>query len=432
MRCILVILDGLGDRASTDLDGQTPLQAAHTPYLDHLATIGMNGLYHPFLQGVPFSSEIAHFLIFGYDLGEFPGRGYIEALGNGVAIDENQVVLLCHFCSVKEDQKGLILVKECPPITESEFSILQETVSPYTAEDITIRFVPTEKADGYLVLSGAVSPAVTDSNPIYEGRPLICVQPIDTSFEAQKTAKGLNQYLRWVYQKLSSHPLNIDRHRRNLLPINILATQRAGKKRPLTPFFEKCGLKGLSISAGPLYWGLCQELGMDVHKVRDSSDPAKDLGERLRLAHNKREHDFVHVHTKIADEAAHTKNPRHKKETIESLDRAVAFAIQEIVPDPETLLVVTADHSTASVGTMIHTGETLPLTMVGKYSRRDDVMAFNEIACAQGGLGLVKGKELMYLILNFLDRAKMKGLMDTPIDQPYYPGHYQPLTLDGE
>ena len=432
MRCILVILDGLGDRAHTVLNGQTPLQAAYTPHLDYLAKIGMNGLYHSFLQGVPLSSEIAHFLIFGYDLEEFPGRGYIEALGSGVAIDENEIVLLCHFCSVMEKDKKLILIKECIAVTESERSILTEAISPYTTEDIGIEFLSAETAEGFLVLSGKASPAITDSNPIYEGRPLICVQPIDASLEARKTARGLNEYLRWVYQGLCAHPLNVDRQKNNLLPINFLATQRAGRKRSLVPFFEKCGLNGLSISSGPLYWGLCQELGIDIVKVREDGNPERDLRERLRLADDGiKEYDFVHVHTKAADEAAHTKDPLNKKEVIEALDRAMAFAVQEIVPDPEILLVVTADHATASVGTMIHTGETVPLTMVGKYPRRDEVTAFNEIACARGGLGVVRGKELMYLILNFLDRAKMKGLMDTPVDQPYSPGHYQILTLDG-
>jgi len=47
----------------------------------------------------------------------------------------------------------------------------------------------------------------------------------------------------------------------------------------------------------------------------------------------------------------------------------------------------------------------------------------------EAALGFVRGKELMYLILNFLDRAKLKGLMDTPNDQPYYPGNYRPLTV---
>lgn len=79
-RCILVILDGLGDHGHAVFGGQTPLQAASTPNLDRLASLGMNGLYHSYLQGVAMPSEIAHFLMFGYDLTDFPGRGYLEAM----------------------------------------------------------------------------------------------------------------------------------------------------------------------------------------------------------------------------------------------------------------------------------------------------------------------------------------------------------------
>jgi 2,3-bisphosphoglycerate-independent phosphoglycerate mutase len=170
---------------------------------------------------------------------------------------------------------------------------------------------------------------------------------------------------------------------------------------------------------------------MDSIKEKDSSDPEKDLRERLRQAHDAEAYDFIHVHTKMPDEAAHTKDPLHKKEVIEALDRAMAFAVKKIASDPETLLVVTADHSTPSAGPLIHSGETVPIVMVGRNPRHDTVMAFNEVDCAGGGLGVVRGKEIMYLILNFLDRAKLKGLMDTPVDQPYDPGHYPPLSLDG-
>jgi 2,3-bisphosphoglycerate-independent phosphoglycerate mutase len=83
MRCILVVLDGIGDRGQDCFENKTPLQAAYTPNLDYLASIGMNGLYHSYLQGIPMSSETAHFLMFGYDLKDFPGRGFIEAIGEG-------------------------------------------------------------------------------------------------------------------------------------------------------------------------------------------------------------------------------------------------------------------------------------------------------------------------------------------------------------
>jgi len=167
---------------------------------------------------------------------------------------------------------------------------------------------------------------------------------------------------------------------------------------------------------------------MDTIKVKDTGNIEEDFRYRLRLAKDANDYDFVHVHTKMPDEAGHTKNPRHKKDVIEAIDRAMSVAC-EIIKDSEVLLVVTSDHSTASSGSMIHTGETVPLTMVGKYVRKDDIGEFNEIDCPRGGLGIVRGKELMCLILNFLDRAKMQGIMDTPVDQPYYPGHYKPLRL---
>jgi 2,3-bisphosphoglycerate-independent phosphoglycerate mutase len=168
---------------------------------------------------------------------------------------------------------------------------------------------------------------------------------------------------------------------------------------------------------------------MDVAKVKDTGNVEEDLKYRLRLAKDAVDYDLIHVHTKMPDEAGHTKNPWYKKEVIEAIDRAMSVAVNEIIADKEVLLVVTADHSTASSGTMIHTGETVPLMMVGKYVRKDKVGEFNEITCPRGGLGIVRGRELMYLILNFLDKAKMQGLMDTPVDQPYYPGNYRPLTL---
>ena len=51
MRCLLLILDGLGDHGHAAFGGQTPLQMASTPNLDRLAALGMTGLYHPWRLG---------------------------------------------------------------------------------------------------------------------------------------------------------------------------------------------------------------------------------------------------------------------------------------------------------------------------------------------------------------------------------------------
>jgi 2,3-bisphosphoglycerate-independent phosphoglycerate mutase len=168
---------------------------------------------------------------------------------------------------------------------------------------------------------------------------------------------------------------------------------------------------------------------MENHRVAEKADPEKDLRHRLKLANQATDFDFVHVHTKAPDEASHTKDPEHKKAVIEALDRALDYALDEIIVDEELLLIVTSDHSTASTGTMIHSGETVPLTILGRHTRRDEVSAFDEVSCAGGSLGLVRGKELMYLILNFLDRGKLWGTMDSPVNQPFSPGTYKALRI---
>ena len=245
-----------------------------------------------------------------------------------------------------------------------------------------------------------------------------------------QTSKALNNYLLWCHKKLSEHPINKKRVKKGLPPINALGTQRAGKKKSIKSFREKWGLKGLSIASAPVYWGLAELLGMDIIREKDTDNTETDLKRRLELAKKAKDYDFIHVHTKMPDVASHTKKPEFKKTVIENIDKALSFALDKFISDPEILFVITADHSTPSSGIMIHSGETVPICMTGQNTRIDPIKEFNEISCAQGALGLMKGKELMYLILNFMDRAKLKGLMDSPDDQPYTPGPYKPLKVE--
>ena len=50
-RCVVLILDGLGDRPIPALGGRTPLEAARTPRLDRLAATGRCGLVDPVEHG---------------------------------------------------------------------------------------------------------------------------------------------------------------------------------------------------------------------------------------------------------------------------------------------------------------------------------------------------------------------------------------------
>jgi len=433
-RCILILLDGLGDRSFSCLGGKTPLQAAHTPHLDALAGQGANGLFHADRMGIALPSENAHFSLFGYDRDEFPGRGVLEAMGAGIEVSADDVYVLAHLVSVTEESGALVLQKDRPQAEPDDVSALIQAIESYKYGEIRFRFTPTHGLDGILTLTGPVSPYVTDTDPMWEGHPLTEVEPWRSFAEdsvARATSQALKLYLVWCYKQLSNHPVNQSRQLRGAAPINAVATQRPGRLRTVQSFKSRWGLRGLSISSGLIYWGLCTFLGMDILKARETGDIGNDFAARLKLAtYRLKEYDLIHVHTKAPDTAAHTKNPHTKKAAIEALDRCLGEALGPFMSDPETLIVVTSDHSTPSAGPLIHSGEPVPIVIAGEGVRRDAIDRFDEIHCAGGALGLVRGKEFMYLLLNYLDRVKLRGIMDTPDDQAFWPGDSKPFRLE--
>ena len=294
------------------------------------------------------------------------------------------------------------------------------------------RLIQTNGVNAILVFSEPSSMHVTDTLPFFNNMPLIEPQPL-AQFQndpiAIDTATALKAYLVWCHEVLRAHPFNLRRHKEGANPLNGLVTLRPGQKKAIENFSVRWGLKGLSISSGLLYRGLNNFLGIDFNEAEDSDDPGRDIYDRLMLARAAKDnYDFIHVHTKTPDVAAHTKNCHRKVEVIEALDRGIGKAMASL-QSPDTLLVITSDHSTPSSGPLIHSGEPVPITMVGPGIRRDSINKYSEVDCAGGALGYIQGSNLMFMVLNSLDRIKLEGLHDTPVDQPFWPGQRKPFQL---
>jgi 2,3-bisphosphoglycerate-independent phosphoglycerate mutase len=434
MKIILVLLDGLGDRSYKSLNYKTPLEAANLPNLDRLAQLGGNGLFHPSSPGLCFPSETAHFLLFGYDLIKFPGRGLLEAVGEGVSFHSNDVLVLAHISGVIWENNHPILTSGRDHIkgTFEDISHLYSVISHFEHDGISIRLQQTRRNDAILVLNGPVSPYISDSDPIIRGKPISKIVPLSENTETEKskfTAEALNNYLSFCYQQLKNKVGRDLSHALKPPAEYFLVTQRSGRRIKLPPFQQRWGLNGLMIASGSVYGGLAHELAIDFQLVQDTDDPGMDLKDRIRTALSDTTHDFIHVHTKIPDEAAHAGDPAFKKDQISRLDKGFKELLDVIEKEEDLLVVVTADHSTPSISPMIHSGEPVPVIMAGPSVRRDDVRYFSEIHAARGCLGMLRGAELMLMILNFSNRGNLKGHQLGPIKRDYLSSDNDPFEL---
>jgi 2,3-bisphosphoglycerate-independent phosphoglycerate mutase len=435
MRIILILLDGLGDRSYETLGHRTPLQAATTPNLDRVAAMGSNGLYHPSLPGLCHPSETAHFRLFGCDPAAFPGRGLLEAVGYGIPFHGSDVLSLAHLCGVSWSDGIPFLEHPRRRFTTEadDTAALYRAVARYDSGDIRFRLHQTGPNDAILVVTGEVSPHISDCDPMIAGKPLARVTPLAESPEPEestRTAGALNRYLSRCHGILRSHPVNLRRAREGRPPADFLTTLRAGRRTPVESFESKWGCKALMIASGAVYAGLARELGFDFKTVNDGPDPGEDLRQRLHVALEDRNHDFIHVHTKAPDEAAHKGDAGLKSRVISMLDGALEDAVDIVENGAEVVLAVTADHSTPSCPPLIHSGEPVPLAIAGPRIRRDRVTAFNEIDAAGGCLGMLRGPELMRMLLNCADRSILDGHRLGPQAAAHFPTIYPPFRLE--
>lgn len=436
-KCLLVLLDGLADRAHPELGWRTPLQAAATPHLDRLAALGSAGYFHATTPGQALPSEEAHFAMMGYDPALFPGRGYLEGLGEGFAFGDGDVLLLAHLAFFQAQGGRLLLIEKKPKLPEEQAVAFFQAVERFQCPLGRARFLRAKGSSGVLMLEGLVSPRITDSDPMLPGRPLLLPRPWDQAQAepaAQNAAALLAAYLRHAHQALASHPLNLERQAQGLPAVNGVLTQRAGQRTRVPSLEQAWGLKVLSLSSSPIYRGIFQFMGAQAELLPEREEPqglALDLARKLEVALERLPGvDLIHLHTKAPDEAAHQKDPRLKARVIEAIDQGLARLPSLLEERPGLLVVVTGDHATPSEGGLIHSGEPSPLIMAGCGVWRDGVRAFDEVSCAQGALGRLEGPRFMASILGLLDRAKLKGLRDHPQDLPFYPAPDQALTID--
>ncbi|MCP5106636.1 MAG: 2,3-bisphosphoglycerate-independent phosphoglycerate mutase [bacterium] len=404
-KVIILILDGLGDRSIKDFGNKTPLEAADTKNLDKLAEKSECGLMHTLGRGMRPGSDVSHLAVFGYPPEDYYcGRGPIEVGGLGIKLEHGDVALRGNLATVDDD--GIIKDRRAGRVLD---------VDPFTRlvdgmEINGVKFIVkpgTAHRAGIIMRGENLSSNIIDADPHKEGVPIKQVTPTDDSPEASRTAAVLNKFLDESHKILKESEPNIKRINAGEKEANYLLLRGAGQYNKVPTFRERYGLKVCCIAGGGLYKGIGAYLGMDVLKVPGATGLTEtDIEAKFRTALEKlKSFDLAFVHVKGTDSLAHDGDFEGKKRFIEKIDDAAKIFDQL---DENTLLVVTADHSTPCA-LKDHSADPVPIMFYGSNVRIDGVSAFNETQCGRGGLGFIEGKHLMPQVMNLLGKLPLIG-----------------------
>src|SRR5271157_6556245 len=99
MKGVFVILDGMGDLPDDSFEGKTPLEIAHMPNLDFLATRGEMGYMYSVRPGFIPESDEAIVSIFGNELIS-SSRGQLEAKGAGITLTHGDLAFRVNFATI--------------------------------------------------------------------------------------------------------------------------------------------------------------------------------------------------------------------------------------------------------------------------------------------------------------------------------------------
>ena len=413
-KILLVILDGAGEPVGQQ---KTSLEAADLTLLNWLASRGHTGLLDNQLferADLGPDSGTSTWALLGYPKEDYPGRGWLEALGAGLQPREGEVCMRANFATVEEVTGMRTDVVPENPKTQLPLRLrvldrragrdtsglhdLSRSIEKVNIDGVWVRFHHSLAHRGVAMISNSeVSPFVSDSDPGMATNEVLEVKAVQNDDRSMKTASALNKWSLEVYNKLKSAPEN--RHR--TFPANYVLLRGASVPRTVRSFREAQGMSAACISASPVVKGIAKATEMEVVNVTGiTGDPRTNLMDKvLQALEALKKHDFVVLHILGADVASHDRNRREKAGFLTKVDKEVFGRIREYSDFKKLVLAVTSDHCTdPSTGMHVSGGFPYLIYTEGIASTRSS--GFNERAAAATG---IKNdiSDFMELILQF-------------------------------
>ncbi len=393
MKYIILLGDGMADFPLEELGDKTPLEYAHTPYMDRVAKEGTLGLIDTIPAGFSPGSDVAILSLLGYDPVEsYTGRGPLEAANMGVHLGADDIAFRCNLVTLRRNAQ-------------------------YVMDDFTAGHIGTEEARKIIK---DINDGLGNSNfQFYPGvsyRHLFVWRcgkaDLETTPPHDITGKAIADYLpqgkgadeiRRLMERsqvlLRGHPVNRSRIAKGEKPANSIWLWGEGRAPKFAKLTDKYGFKGGMISAVDLLNGIGIYAGLKVMRVDGATgyvDTNYD-GKARRAIDALEETDFVFVHVEAPDEMGHEGNVAGKIRAIEDFDEKIVGAILNRIYglSPFRLLVL-SDHPTP-ISMRTHSSDPSPFAVLStdKYENLSSGSTFSERAARAHGVKVSPGYLLM-------------------------------------
>ncbi len=388
----IIIPDGAADESLEQFDEKTPIEAARTPNIDKISTLGRQGLIQTVPEKMEPGSDVAQMSLLGYDPRRYyTGRAPIEAVARNVKLSLKDWVFRCNFVTIAD---GKMADHSAGHISTAEGgNLIEELNSQFGTEKI--RFYPGVSYRHLLVVKGLDFDVRT-----YPPHDHIGVA-MDKLLPRGKGADFLIDMMARSQQIFTGHDINKVRKDLGENQVSSIWLWGQGKRAQMERFEKKFGIRGAAITAVDLVKGLAKLIGFDLLDVPGATGfiDTNYQGKASAAIEALAEYDLVFVHVEAPDEAAHSGDAEMKKKAIELIDEHVVGPVFEALQDYESWrILVMPDHPTL-IRTCAHAADAVPFAMAGDNVTGILRTTFGESNAARSGFRIDNGFELMEYFL---------------------------------
>lgn len=397
MKYIVVLGDGMADRAISQFGGKTVLDVANKPNIDFMSKNGELGMVKTVPDGLKPGSDVANLSVLGYDVKNcYTGRSPLEAASIGVNLKDNDVTFRANLVTLSSDEPFENKIMEDYSAGEISSLEAKELISAIEKELHTedIHFYNGVSYRHLLVWTGgSTNVTLTPPHDISDKR-------IGDYLPKGDNADKLLELLKRSNEILKNHPINKTRIREGKKPATSLWFWGEGTKPKIDIFSEKFGLKGSMISAVDLLKGIaiCADMkSIDVEGATGNWDTNFDGKAQAAFdTLTKDGADFVYIHMEAPDECGHQGDAEKKKLSVELIDEKVVGFLRKTLESRniDYKMMILPDHPTP-VSIKTHAPEPVPYVIYKSGKNDGSGLEYNEENGKKAGVYFDSGVELM-------------------------------------